>query len=242
DLEGKPHRRVVFHEITPEAVREAFDHSRGIDMQLVDAQQARRVLDRLVGYRLSPFLWQQVRRGLSAGRVQSVAVRLVVEREREVQSFVPQEYWTIDAQLAKARDGTTEQAVPAGRQGFHARLVGYVGDKKRKLEIGSQIEAERLVALLKAAAYRVLTVQQKVQSRRPAPPFITSTLQQEASRRLGFSAKRTMALAQQLYEGLSPGPEGEVGLITYMRTDSTQVAETARKEARNYIASKFGRQ
>jgi len=242
DLEGKPHRRVVFHEITPEAVREAFDHSRGIDMQLVDAQQARRVLDRLVGYRLSPFLWRQVRRGLSAGRVQSVAVRLVVERERDVQNFVPQEYWTIDAQLAKARDGATEQPLPAGRQGFHARLVGYVGDKKRKLEIGSQIEAERLVALLKAAAYRVLTVQQKVQSRRPAPPFITSTLQQEASRRLGFSAKRTMALAQQLYEGLPLGSEGEVGLITYMRTDSTQVAETARKEARNYIASKFGKQ
>lgn len=241
-LEGKPHRRVVFHAITPEAVQQAFDHPRDIDMQLVDAQQARRVLDRLVGYRLSPFLWQQVRRGLSAGRVQSVAVRLVVERERDVQNFVPQEYWTIDAQLAKARDGATEQAVPAGRQGFRARLVGYVGDKKRKLEIGSQIEAERLVALLKAAAYRVLTVQQKVQSRRPAPPFITSTLQQEASRRLGFSVKRTMALAQQLYEGLPLGPEGEVGLITYMRTDSTQVAETARKEARNYIVAKFGRQ
>jgi len=242
DLGGKPLQRVVFHEITPEAVRQAFDHPRDIDMQLVDAQQARRVLDRLVGYRLSPFLWRQVRRGLSAGRVQSVAVRLVVEREREVQSFVPREYWTIDAQLAKGRDGATEQAVAAARQGFRARLVGYVGDKKGKLEIGSQIEAERLIALLKAAAYRVLTVQQKVQSRRPAPPFITSTLQQEASRRLGFSAKRTMAVAQQLYEGLSLGPEGEVGLITYMRTDSTQVAETARKEARGYIAARFGKE
>ena len=242
DLKGKTHQRVVFHEITPEAVREAFKHPRDIDMQLVDAQQARRVLDRLVGYRLSPFLWRQVRRGLSAGRVQSVAVRLVVEREREIQDFVAQEYWTIDAELAKGRDGTTEQAAAAARQGFRARLVGYVGDKKGKLEIGSQIEAERLMALLKAAAYRVLTVQQKEQARRPAPPFITSTLQQEASRRLGFSAKRTMAVAQQLYEGLSLGPESEVGLITYMRTDSTQVAETARNEAREYIVGKFGRE
>ncbi len=240
DLEGKPHRRVVFQEITAEAVRQAFDNPRDIDMQLVDAQQARRVLDRLVGYRLSPFLWQQVRRGLSAGRVQSVAVRMVVEREREIQSFVPQEYWTIDAQLAKAQDGDTKQVEAAGSQGFRARLVGHVGDKKGKLEIGSQIDAERLIALLKASAYGVLTVQQKVQSRRPAPPFITSTLQQEASRRLGFSAKRTMAVAQQLYEGLSLSSKGEVGLITYMRTDSTQVAETARKEARDYIAAKFG--
>ena len=241
-LEDKPLQRVVFHEITAEAVRQAFDHAGDIDMRLVDAQQARRVLDRLVGYRLSPFLWRQVRRGLSAGRVQSVAVRLVVEREREIQNFVPQEYWNIDAQLEKGRDGATEQALADGRQGFRARLVGHVGDKKGKLEIGSQIEADRLIALLKAAAYRVLTVQQKVQSRRPAPPFITSTLQQEASRRLGFSPKRTMAVAQQLYEGLSPGPEGEVGLITYMRTDSTQVAETARREAREYIATKFGKE
>lgn len=235
DLEGKPHCRVVFHEITPEAVWEAFRHPRGIDMQLVDAQQARRVLDRLVGYRLSPFLWRQVRRGLSAGRVQSVGARLVVEREREIQDFAPREYWTIDAQLAKARDGATEQ-------GFRARLVGYAAAKKRKLEIGSLIESERLVALLRAAAYRVLTVQQKVHSRRPAPPFITSTLQQEASRRIGFSAKRTMTVAQQLYEGLRLGSKAEVGLITYMRTDSTQVADTARREARDYIAAKFGRQ
>ncbi len=232
DLETTPHHRVVFHAITPEAVREAFDHPRDIDMQLVDAQQARRVLDRLVGYRLSPFLWRQVRRGLSAGRVQSVAVRLVVEREREIQNFVPQEYWTIEAVLEK------ENVPPS----FRAKLAGYAGDKKGKLEIGSQIEAERLIALLKAAAYRVLTVQQKVQSRRPAPPFITSTLQQEASRRLGFSPKRTMAVAQQLYEGLSSGPEGEVGLITYMRTDSTQVTETARTEARGYITDKFGQE
>ena len=241
-LEGKPLRRVVFHEITAEAVREAFGHPHDINMQLVDAQQARRVLDRLVGYRLSPFLWKQVRRGLSAGRVQSVAARLVVEREREIQSFTPREYWTIDVELDKAENGGAGQAVPAGRQGFRARLVGYAADKKRKLEIESQIEAERLTALLKPAAYRVLAVQQKVQSRRPAPPFITSTLQQEASRRLGFSAKRTMAVAQQLYEGLALSSQGEVGLITYMRTDSTQVAEAARREARDYIGAKFGKQ
>ena len=233
DLEDKPHRRVVFHEITPEAVREAFSHTRDIDMQLVDAQQARRVLDRLVGYRLSPFLWKQVRRGLSAGRVQSVAARLVAEREREIQSFTPREYWTIDIDLAQAENAD---------KGFRARLAGYAEDKKRKLEIENQIEAERLVALLKAAAYRVLAVQQKVQSRRPAAPFITSTLQQEASRRLGFSAKRTMAVAQQLYEGLPLGSRGEVGLITYMRTDSTQVAKTAQREAREHVAAKFGKE
>ncbi len=233
-LEGKALHRVVFHEITAEAVQQAFDNPREIDMQLVDAQQARRVLDRLVGYRLSPFLWKQIRRGLSAGRVQSVAARLVVEREREIQSFVPREYWTIDAQLAAAQSGDSEQA-------FRARLVGYAGDKKRKLEIESQIEAERLTALLKSAALSVLSVQHKVQTRRPAAPFITSSLQQEASRRLGFSAKRTMRVAQQLYEGLALGSRGEVGLITYMRTDSTQVAASARMEARDYIGAKFGK-
>jgi DNA topoisomerase-1 len=228
-LEGKPLRRVVFHEITPEAVREAFEHPREIDMQLVDAQQARRVLDRLVGYRLSPFLWKQVRRGLSAGRVQSVAARLIVDREREILGFTPREYWTIDAELAKERD--------AARQAFRARLVGYSADKKRKLEIESEEEAERLTALLKSAAYRVLGVQRKNVARRPAAPFITSTLQQEASRRLGFTARRTMAVAQQLYEGL-----GDVGLITYMRTDSTQVAGTALSEAREFIGARFGKE
>jgi DNA topoisomerase-1 len=233
-LEGKALHRVVFHEITAEAVREAFDDPRDIDMQLVDAQQARRVLDRLVGYRLSPYLWKQVRRGLSAGRVQSVAARLVVEREREIQSFVPREYWTIDAQFATIPGADSDE-------GFRARLVGYAEDKRRKIEIESELEAERLKALLKSAAHKVLSVQQKVQSRRPAAPFITSTLQQEASRRLGFSAKRTMRVAQQLYEGLPLGSRGEVGLITYMRTDSTQVAAAARMEARNYIGAKFGK-
>ena len=228
-LSSLPHHRVVFHEITPEAVQEAFRNPREIDMQLVDAQQARRVLDRLVGYRLSPFLWKKVRGGLSAGRVQSVALRLVAEREREIQGFVPKEYWSIEAALEK-------ENVPPG---FRAKLAGYA-DKRQKLEIPGERESQRLVALLRPAAYRVLAVQRKTQTRRPAAPFITSTLQQEASRRLGFSAKRAMAVAQQLYEGLPLGAEGEVGLITYMRTDSTQVAQSARQEARAYIRDRFG--
>ena len=231
DLGALPLHRVVFHEITPEAVQEAFKHPRDIDMKLVDAQQARRVLDRLVGYRLSPFLWTKVRRGLSAGRVQSVAVRLVVEREREIQAFTKQEFWTIDAELEK------RSATPS----FRARLQGQTG-KRQKLEIPNETEAQRLVALLQSASYRVLSVQTKTQPRRPAAPFITSTLQQEASRKLGFSTKRTMQIAQQLYEGLSLGAEGEVGLITYMRTDSTNVAASAQQETRAYITDRFGRE
>ncbi len=226
ELEGRPHQRVVFHEITPEAVREAFRHPRAIDLRLVDAQQARRVLDRLVGYKISPILWKKVRRGLSAGRVQSVALRMLVEREREIQNFVPQEYWTIDVDLAK--DDET----------FTARFVGPAG--KKKDEIPDQEAADQIVNRLRSAAYRVASVKQKPQSRRPAPPFTTSTLQQEASRRYGFTARRTMALAQQLYEGIELAGEGQVGLITYMRTDSTHVAESAKREARAYITQRFG--
>ncbi len=229
ELQGRPHQRVVFHEITPEAVREAFRHPRQIDYRLVDAQQARRVLDRLVGYKISPLLWKKIRRGLSAGRVQSVALRMVVEREREIQGFVPQEYWTIDVDLSKAE---------AANGTFAARLAGLVG--KKKLPIADQGEADRLVSLLRAASYRVRDLKQKPQSRRPGPPFTTSTLQQEASRRLGFTAKRTMAVAQQLYEGLELPGEGQVGLITYMRTDSTNIAESAKREARAYITRRFG--
>ena len=230
ELRDRPHQRVVFHEITPEAVREAFRHPRPIDRRLVDAQQARRVLDRLVGYRISPLLWKKIRRGLSAGRVQSVALRMVVEREREIQNFQPREYWTIDADLTKA----------AGDNGkaFIARLVGPVG--KRKVEIPNREEADRLAALLRAASYQVTDLKQKPQSRRPAPPFTTSTLQQEASRRFGLSARRIMALAQQLYEGLELPAEGQAGLITYMRTDSTHIAESAKQEARAYISRRFG--
>ncbi|HUF54511.1 MAG TPA: type I DNA topoisomerase [Dehalococcoidia bacterium] len=230
-LRSKPMRRVVFHEITADAVQEAFDHPRDIDMKLVDAQQARRVVDRLVGYRLSPFLWRKVRRGLSAGRVQSVAVRLVVEREREIQGFVPQEYWTIEAQLEKA--GVT----PA----FRAKLAGYA-DKKDKIEITDQATSDGILSHLRESAYNVAKVQTRVQTRRPAAPFITSTLQQEASRRLGFTAKRTMAVAQQLYEGIALGARGETGLITYMRTDSTNIAASAQMEAREYIGNRYGKQ
>jgi len=229
ELDEDSLRRVVFHEITPKAVREAFRHPRDIDMQLVQAQQARRILDRLVGYNLSPLLWKKIARGLSAGRVQSVALRLVVEREREIEGFVPKEYWTIEAELSKGDDP----------QSFRAKFAGLAG-KRKKLEIASQKESDRLAQLLQAAAYSVAAVQKKQQARRPLPPFITSTLQQEAARRLGFTAQRTMRIAQQLYEGLAIGDEGEVGLITYMRTDSTQVADSAKHETREYIREKFG--
>jgi len=229
-IKDRPHQRVVFHEITPEAVREAFKHPRPIDYRLVDAQQARRVLDRLVGYSVSPILWKKIRGGLSAGRVQSVALRMVVEREREIQAFVPREYWTIDADLAK------KGAEPSAA--FTASLVGYVG--KKKIEILNREESDRLVALLNSASHTVTDVKKKPQTRRPGPPFTTSTLQQDASRRFGFTAKRTMAVAQQLYEGLELPGQGQVGLISYMRTDSVNIASSAQQEARGYIAGRFG--
>lgn len=229
-MNGKTHRRVVFHEITPEAVRHAFRQPRDIDMHLVNAQQARRVLDRLVGYKISPLLWQKVRRGLSAGRVQSVALRMVVDREREIAAFVPKEYWTIDAWLSPDGDD----------RAFCANFVGLVG--QRKMELPDQDTAQQIIDVLGTAAYAVHDVKRRQQARRPAPPFTTSTLQQEASRRFGFSAKRTMAVAQQLYEGRSLGSLGQVGLITYMRTDSTFLSEQAKQEARAYIADKYGKE
>jgi len=226
-----PYRRVVFHEITEEAIKHAFKHSRAIDMQLVNAQQARRILDRLVGYKLSPLLWRKVRRGLSAGRVQSVALRIIVDREREIEKFVPEEYWTIEAEL-------TKKAPSAEAVAFRAMLVGLVnGDK---LDINSQEEATAIKDELEQASYSVIKVKAKKVTRQPAPPFITSTLQQEALRRLRFSAGQTMAIAQQLYEGLPAGDKGSVGLITYMRTDSTRVARSAIVEAREFISSKYG--
>ncbi|MDO8490696.1 MAG: type I DNA topoisomerase, partial [Dehalococcoidia bacterium] len=227
----KPVRRVVFHEITPDAVKEAFAQPRDLDMKLVDAQQARRILDRLVGYKISPLLWKKVKRGLSAGRVQSVAVRMIVDREREVKAFVPVEYWTIEAELSKRPPASTVQ--------FRAALIGLL-DAKGKLDISNEQETNRLKGILQKAEYSVHKVQQKKSNRQPAPPFITSTLQQEAWRKLKFTAKRTMAVAQQLYEGLALGREGNVGLITYMRTDSTRIAVSAQQEARDYIAQKFG--
>ena len=222
-------RRVVFHEITRDAIEEAFRHPRELDENLIDAQQARRVLDRLVGYRLSPLLWRKVRRGLSAGRVQSVALRLVVDREEEIGRFVPVEYWTIDAALAK------------GGAGFKARLRSVKG-KRGTIEIGSEAEAASILKDLDGAGYSVDSVKKREARSRPAPPFITSTLQQEAARKLRFTARRTMQVAQQLYEGLPLGDEGPTGLITYMRTDSTNVASAALSEAAAYIRRRFGAQ
>jgi DNA topoisomerase-1 len=230
ELDGGHYERVEFHEITADAVRDAFNHPREIDMRLVDAQQGRRVLDRLVGYKISPILWQKIRRGLSAGRVQSVALKMVVDREREIEAFVPQEYWTIDTRLAKQAD--TDEAA------FGARLVALPGLKKAEIANGEQAEA--ITGDLRRASYTVREVRKKQQSRRPSPPFTTSTMQQEASRRYGFSAKRTMAVAQQLYEGLNIPGQGQVGLITYMRTDSLNIAQVARDEARGFVTQKYG--
>jgi DNA topoisomerase-1 len=226
------YRRVVFHEITRQAVERAFKSPRSIDMQLVNAQQARRILDRLVGYKISPLLWRNVKRGLSAGRVQSAALRIIVDREREVEQFVPVEYWTIEAELNKE--------APAEKFPFKATLVGLTDGTK--LEVHCQEEAEAVKGELEKAGYSVIKAKTKKVSRQPAPPFITSTLQQEAWRRLRFSAKQTMAVAQQLYEGLPIGDEGSVGLITYMRTDSINVARSAITEARDFITSKYGAQ
>jgi DNA topoisomerase-1 len=229
DKDDIPVQRVVFHEITEDAVQEAFQSPRSIDMNLVNAQQARRILDRLVGYKLSPLLWRKVQRGLSAGRVQSVAVRMIVDREREIQDFIPQEYWIMEVELALLEEKGAS---------FKARLFA-LADGTR-LNIGNKDEAERVTADLEKAEYAVKEVVTKQVARQPAPPFITSTLQQEAWQRLHFTAVRTMAIAQQLYEGLPLGEEGSVGLITYMRTDSTHVAASAISEAREFIDEKYG--
>jgi DNA topoisomerase I len=221
-LKGKPIHRIEFHEITKDAILRAVKEPRGIDDKRVDAQQARRVLDRLVGYKISPLLWRKVRPGLSAGRVQSVAVRLVVDRERQREAFVPVEYWSIEADLKKRAVGT-----PA----FHAELVARDGKKVDKQDIRTGEEAHAIVADLQGAAWTVREVKQSEQQRNPAAPFITSTLQQDASRKLGFTAKRTMVVAQQLYEGVPVSGGETVGLITYMRTDSVTVAESAIAES-----------
>jgi len=222
--DAKTHR-VTFSEITESAIREAFAHPRRIDTHLVDAQQARRIVDRLVGYTLSPLLSRKVRGGLSAGRVQSVAVRLVVEREREINAFTAREYWTIEALLATAKG-----------ERFAAEVVRIDG---AALDVGDAETAERHAAALRLLHPRVIKVGTRTQKRSPAPPFTTSTLQQEASRRLGYSPKRTMSIAQRLYEGMETG-EGQVGLITYMRTDSTAIAGVAMGEAREVIDERYG--
>jgi DNA topoisomerase I len=228
---SKPIYRVSFHEITQEAVTDAFKHHRTIDMNLVNAQQARRLLDRLVGYKLSPLLWRKVQRGLSAGRVQSVTVRLIVDREREINSFVPNEYWIIEVELSKA-DSMKDN------KHFKTQLIGLIDGKKTIVNNGKQ--ASEIRSELETANYAVNSIQTKSQNRQPAPPFTTSTMQQEAARRLHFTAKRTMMIAQQLYEGIDIGEEGSVGLITYMRTDSTHVAASAISEVRDYITDKYG--
>jgi DNA topoisomerase-1 len=234
----KPVYRVTFNQITANAVRDAIANPREIDANLVDAQQARRVLDRLVGYKLSPLLWEKVRRGLSAGRVQSVAVRMVVEREREIEAFVPQEYWTIEADLFK-------QGISSPRKAdiFRAVLVARAGKKLDKFALPDKDSADTILNDLDAANYIVGTITRKDKRRTAAPPFTTSTLQQEASRKLGFSAKRTMQVAQKLYEGIDiGGKDGSVGLITYMRTDSTAVSKEAQAEAREVIAAQYGKE
>ena len=221
-------RRVTFNEITQRAVREAFEHPRDIDQNLVDAQQARRVLDRLVGYQVSPLLWDKVRRGLSAGRVQTVALRLIVEREREIKAFQKVEYWTIDAHLAGPKP-------PA----FDAR---FLGKGEEKVEVHNGEEAEQIRAALEKADWLVRSVDKKERRRNATPPFTTSKLQQDSSRKLRFSVKRTMMIAQRLYEGVELGEEGLVGLITYMRTDSTRVSNEALAEVRDYIKTQYGEQ
>ena len=218
-------RRILFNAITPKAVRESIEHSAELDLQKVDAQQARRVLDRLVGYEISPLLWKVIHSGLSAGRVQSVAVRLICERDREIEAFEPQEYWSIDTMLGRE-----------GGDPFRARLLSKDGEK---LEIANEEQSNQIVAELKAQTIAVKEVKKRDQLRRPAPPFTTSTLQQECARRLRFSVKRTMAVAQQLYEGIEV--EGETrGLITYMRTDSVRVADEAITEVRQQIDQHYG--
>ena len=231
-LEEERARRVIFYEITRDAIREAFARPRQIDMDKVNAQQARRILDRLVGYELSPLLWEKVRPRLSAGRVQSVAVRLVVEREREIENFVPEEYWTIDAELARS----VERDLP-DRRSFIARLIRVRGEK---ISLPTQEAVEPILADLEGAEYIVKEVKKGQRKRKAPAPFTTSTLQQEASRRLGFTARRTMRLAQQLYEGIDIGNGGEVGLITYMRTDSTNISAVAQSEARRFIDERYG--
>jgi DNA topoisomerase-1 len=224
---------VVFHEITPHAIKAAFGQPHAFDLQMVEAQVSRRILDRLVGYFLSPLLWKKLVRGLSAGRVQSVALRLVVEREREIQKFIPREYWEIEARLEKAA-GCRLQA----RGSFLAKLEK-VDDKKA--EIGNRQEAEGLITDIKKQAFKVLAIKKSEKKRYPQAPFITSTLQQEAFNKLRFNATKTMIVAQQLYEGINIGKDSPTGLITYMRTDSPRVAPEAIKALRSLISRRFGK-
>lgn len=228
DLDLDSECRVVFNEITKDAIKESFKHPRKIDMDRVDAQQARRILDRLVGYNISPILWKKVKKGLSAGRVQSVAVRLIIDRENEIKNFQPEEYWTIDGQFKK------------GSKDFQASFYGLNG-KKKKLE--NEEDVKEVLNQMKGKKFEVQNITKKERKRNPAPSFITSSLQQEAARKLNFRARKTMMLAQQLYEGIDLGKkEGTVGLITYMRTDSTRVSDVAKTEAAGVIEEQYGKE
>lgn len=225
DIEPNSKCRVVFNEITKQAIKAAFKTPRTIDMDLVNAQQARRILDRLVGYNISPLLWKKVKKGLSAGRVQSVAVKLVIDRENEIKAFVPEEYWSITASLEK------------GKQAFEAKFYGVNGKKE---ELNKEEDVNVILKKMKGAPFVVKSVQKKERKRNPVQPFITSSLQQEAARKLNFKAAKTMMIAQQLYEGVDIGREGSTGLITYMRTDSTRISDVAKEEAKQYIEQEFG--
>ncbi|MEH7625452.1 type I DNA topoisomerase [Bacillus subtilis] len=227
DLDLNSDCRVVFNEITKDAIKESFKHPRMINMDLVDAQQARRILDRLVGYKISPILWKKVKKGLSAGRVQSVALRLIIDREKEINDFKPEEYWTIDGTFLK------------GQETFEA---SFFGKNSKKLPLNSEADVKEILSQLKGNQYTVEKVTKKERKRNPALPFTTSTLQQEAARKLNFRAKKTMMIAQQLYEGIDLGREGTVGLITYMRTDSTRISNTAVDEAAAFIDQTYGKE
>lgn len=227
ELDDKSPCRVTFNEITKSAVQKAIKEPRSIDQSLVDAQQARRVLDRIVGYKISPILWKKVKKGLSAGRVQSVATRLICDREDEIESFVPQEYWTITAHLAEAD----------GKKSFKAN---YYGKANKKAEPKNEAEAKAVVDAVKNARFTVKALKTSDVKRAPAPPFTTSTMQQEASRKINFQARRTMQTAQTLYEGVDVKGVGTIGLITYMRTDSTRIATEAQTAAKDYIVSRYG--
>ncbi|MGE7877042.1 type I DNA topoisomerase [Peribacillus muralis] len=218
--------RVVFNEITKEAIKESFKTPRPINMKLVDAQQARRILDRLVGYNISPLLWKKVKKGLSAGRVQSVAVRMIIDREKEIKDFNPEEYWTIKADFVK------------GKEQFEGSFFSLGGERK---ELNTEEDVKKVLASLNGSEFTIGAVAKKERKRNPAAPFTTSSLQQEAARKLNFRAKKTMMLAQQLYEGIELGKEGTVGLITYMRTDSTRISDIAKQEAHTFIQNSYGK-
>lgn len=227
DLDENAQIRVTFNEITKSAVKDGIKHPRQIEKNLVDSQQARRILDRIVGYKLSPLLWQRVKKGLSAGRVQSVATRMIVDREREIEAFIPQEYWLIDAKYSE------------GRKVF---ISHFYGDKKGKIELTCKEDADKVLSAIENQEHKVASVKRGQKQKSPAPPFVTSTLQQDASRKLNFQVRRTMMVAQELYEGISVKGFGLEGLITYMRTDSLRISKEAQESVRDYITEKYGTQ